>query len=66
MHNYHYNIYNFTETLAQTLKGEGKMEPSVYGHIGSKPKILEILPGILAQLQKTSSKQADWAARGLG
>ena len=63
---YHYNIYNFTETVAQTFKGEGKTEPSVYGHIGSKPKILEILPSILAQLQKNSSKQTDWAAQGLG
>lgn len=33
---------------------KGKAEPSTYGHIGLKPKVLGILPGILAQLQKTT------------
>lgn len=48
------------------LKVKVGTRPFVYGHIGSKPKILEILPSILAQLQKNSSKQTDWAAQGLG
>ena len=33
---------------------KGKAELSTYGHIGLEPKVLGILPGILAQPQETA------------